>query len=102
MIAAYATIEEDPVFVASAVSSGSDPQPASVLVRGRSMGGPGLDAAIALIYARPGVRVTLFEDDWSAVDRSRVILAAKGLDARIAVHHKWAWPLAASRDRHAA
>lgn len=77
--------------------------PVSLLfVRGRSLGGPGLGAAIAMVERNPGLRVALFEAEWAGVDRSRMILAARGLDARISVHHRHAWAKVAGGGRTAA
>jgi hypothetical protein len=74
----------------------------SALVLGRSLGGPGLEAAIGLTNSDPEVRVTVFEATWSVVDQDRAVIAAHGLDGRITARHVTAWRWALLRDRQAA
>lgn len=58
-----------------------------LLVLGSTLGGPGLDAALALAADRPDDRITILEATWPAVDRTRAALIARGLDHRIWAHH---------------
>jgi hypothetical protein len=50
------------------------------------------EAAIAVALAVPGSRVALFVPTWPEVDAARVLVAARGLEERVAVHHASAAP----------
>jgi hypothetical protein len=68
-------------------------------VRGRSLGGPGIEAAVQLAQSSPDIRVRLFESSWSAVDHARTLIESLGLSSRITAHHQdaWLWVLDCSR-----
>lgn len=47
--------------------------------------------ALAMAAASPGLRVEIFEPDWSAVDRARARVSASGLAHRVGIHHLHAY-----------
>lgn len=73
----------------AAFASVADPLPARI--RGRSLGGPGFELVLQIIFRCPWARISLFEGDWAEVDRSRALVSAHGLDGLVAVHHVHAW-----------
>jgi hypothetical protein len=70
-----------------------------VFVLGRSLGGPGVHAAIEIAEADPEIRVTVFETSWSVIDLDRSAILDVGLESRVSARpvHAWRWALSPER-----
>ena len=47
-----------------------------------------VEMGLGLAAGNPGARVSVFADDWAEVDRARILVCQKGLEGRVAVHHR--------------
>src|SRR4051812_5193440 len=47
-----------------------------------------VEMGLAIAAADPAARVSVFAENWAEVDRGRLVVAARGLEARVTVHHR--------------
>lgn len=65
----------------------AQPEPASHGQAVIAVLGP-VEMGLNLAAGNPRARVSVFAENWAEVDRARTLVCQRGLEARVAVHHR--------------
>ena len=47
-----------------------------------------VEIGLGLAAGNPRAQISVFAEDWPEVDRARLLVSQKGLEGRVAVHHR--------------